>query len=226
MPWLIAGFMAMVFLIPIDGTQVKVHLPVNSKIDRFALVVMFGFLVLQSLLPKASGERPRRRMTLVMVAVLVFGGLALASILPNVDRIYRLGQLTDTEKSLSQLLAYIAFFLIVATQVRKTEIPAYGRLILVLAVLTAVGTLYESRTGYNVFYDLSSKLLRPIANVVPAPTNIHPSFSQGRKTIVGPTEHGLALASMLTIALPFAVVRMESSRRDEGGCCACLRSSC
>jgi O-Antigen ligase len=220
MPWLLAGFMAMVFLLPIDATEVKVHLPVDSKLDRFGIAAMLALLIVQALLPGTRERQPRRRMTVVTVAVLIFGALVLLSVLVNVDRIYRLGELTFAEKALSQLLAYVGFFLIVATQVRKSEVPAYGRLVLSLAVLTALGTLYESRTGYNVFYELGGQLLHPIAAVAPSPTNIHPTIEQGRKIIVGPTRHGLALASMLSIALPFAVIRMQEvrTRRSQLSC--------
>ena len=209
MPWLIAGFLAMVFLIPFQATDLKVHLPFDSKLDRFALAVMIAVGLSQPLVGRPSRGRARPRMSLAMAAVLVFAALVLASILPNVDRIYRLGELTFTEKALSQMLAYIAFFLIIATQVRRTEALAFGQLVFVLAIMTALGTLYESRTGYNVFYDLSSKLLGPIANVSPSPTIIHPVYDRPR--IVGPTEHGLALASMLSIALPFAVIRLKNA---------------
>jgi O-antigen ligase len=212
MPWLIAGFLAIVFLIPVQATDLKVHLPFNSKLDRFALALMIGFLAVQALVRSASPRRPRPRITVVMAAVLVFGAIVLMSIVPNVDRIYRLGQLTFTEKALSQMLGYIAFFLIIATQVRRAEIPAYGRLVVALAIITALGTLYESRTGYNVFYDLGSKLLSPIAHVSASPTVIHPTYDRPR--IVGPTKHGLALASMLAIALPFAVIRLREARTD------------
>jgi O-Antigen ligase len=208
MPWLLAGFMAMVFLIPIDSTEVKIHLPVDSKPDRFVIGAMVGVLIVQTLVTKKSPQRPRRRMTVVTAAVLIFGGLVLTSVLVNAGTIYRLGELTFAEKALSQVLAYIGFYLIVATQVRRSEIRAYTKLILWLAVITALGTLYESRTGYNVFYVLGRHLLEPIASVDPSPTNIDPTFEEGRKIIVGPTRHGLALASMLSIAMPFAVIRM------------------
>lgn len=211
MPWMIAVFVGMVFLVPIDGIRLKIHLPVDSKPDRFMLGAMLMLFILRSLLPDKE-NKPKRRMTAAATAALIFVGLALFSILPNLDRIYRLGQLTFDEKALSQLLAYVAFFFIVATQVRRTEIRAYGRMVLGLAVLTALGTLWESRTGYNIFYELSGKLFRSIATVMQSPTVINPTFSEGRKTIVGPTQHGLALASMLTIALPFAVVRLREAK--------------
>ena len=207
MPWVIAFFIGMVFLIPIDGTQFKVHLPVDSKPDRFVIAVMVGVLLLEYLVTSGR-SRPARRMTAATAGVLLFGAAALASVLPNVHRIYQLGQLNLVEKRISQIVAYAVFFLIVATQVRRSEIRAYGRLVLGLAVLTSLGVLYESRSGYNVFYHWTALILHPIATVIPSPTNIHPTVDEGRKTIVGPTEHGLALASMLTMALPFAVIRL------------------
>ncbi len=207
MPWMIAVFVGMVFLVPIDGTQFKLHLPVDSKPDRFMLVGMVGVLILQVLVT-GDRRRPVRRMTAATGGVLLFGAAALASVLPNVHRIYLLGELNLVEKRISQVVAYVAFFLIVATQVRRSEIRAYGRLILALAVITSLGVLYESRTGYNIFYHWTALVLHPIANVIPAPTNIHPTVDEGRKSIVGPTQHGLALASMLSIAMPFAVIRL------------------
>lgn len=211
MPWTVAGFMAMVFLVPIDGTTLKVHLPVSSKIDRFALLGMVGVLLLQRLV---SMDRPRtaRRMTATTGAVLVYGAVSLASVLPNAQRLYGLGQITLTEKALAQLLAYVAFFLIVSTQLRRTELRAFGRLVMGLAVLTSLGVLYESRTGDNLFYHWTATMLRPIADVIPSPTNIHPSVDAGRKSIVGPTQHGLALASMLTMAMPFGVIMVLEAR--------------
>ena len=39
LPWLLAAFLTMLFFVPIDSTELKVHLPVGSQIDRFAVVV-------------------------------------------------------------------------------------------------------------------------------------------------------------------------------------------
>ncbi|HEX5194075.1 MAG TPA: glycosyltransferase [Solirubrobacteraceae bacterium] len=212
MPWMIAVFMATVFLIPIDGTEFDVKLPVDSLPDRFLLVGMALVLLIQSLVtPKV--RRPVVRMNGATGAVLLFAAVGLASVLPNVSRIFQLGELSLVEKQLSQLIGYVGFFLIVATQVRRSEIRAYGRFVLILAVLTSLGVLYESRTGYNVFYDWTRSVLGPIAHVIQAPTNIHPSVDEGRKIVVGPTQHGLALASMLTVAMPFAVIRLFEVKR-------------
>jgi hypothetical protein len=150
-------------------------------------------------------------MTAVERAVLIFAAVALLSIVLNIDRIYQQHQLTFVEKGFSQLLGYGVFFFIVVATMRAAEIAAFARLILALTCLTALGALYEAHTGYNVFYLWSAKLLSPIASVAHAPTAIHPLY--GRKIIVGPTQHGLAVASMLTIGLPFAVLPLLKARR-------------
>ena len=208
LPWLLAAFLVMDFLIPFDGIIFKVHVGVDSKLDRFLLVAMIGVLILK----KVAGSTKRtRRTTAVELAVATFAGVAVLSVVVNIDRIYQLNQLSFTEKSLSRLLAYVAFFFVVVATVRAAEMVAFARLILVLACLTALGTLYEAHTGFNVFYVWAAKLLSPIATVLPSVTAIHPT-NGGRPTIVGPTAHGLALTGLLTIALPFAVLPLLEAR--------------
>ena len=209
MPWLIAGFLVMLFLVPFDAITFKVHLPMDSKPDRVLLAAMIAVWVGRALAGKT--KRNRRRLTPLERAVLIYTGIALISIVLNIDRIYQLNELTFAEKRLAQMLGYIIFFFMVVSTVRMAEIPAYARLILVLTCLTAIGTLYEAHTGYNVFYVWSAKLLSPIATVPRAPTAINLAY--GRPTVVGPTAHGLAVTSMLTIALPFAVLPLLKTRQ-------------
>lgn len=210
MPWLIAGFLVMLFLVPFDGVTFKVHLPMDAKPDR----VLIGLMIAVWLAQKVTGTlpRPRRRRTAVERAVLVYTSIMLVSIVLNVDRIFQLNELTFAEKRLSQMLGYIIFFFIVISAVRITEIANYAKLILVLSGLTALGALYEAHSGINLFYTWTAKLLSPIATVIPPATNIHPPGGD-RPIVIGPTAHGLALASMLTIALPFAVLPLLERRK-------------
>jgi hypothetical protein len=209
LPWLLAGFLAMIFLVPFDSIIFKVHLPANATLDRVLEVVMVAVFAVSRVLQGRSSRR--RRLTPVEVAVLTFGGVALLSIVLNIDRIYQQNEFSFVVKSFSALVAYGVFFFLVIATIRPQEMPAFSRLVLALTCLTALGTFYESRTGYNVFYVWSGQLLHPIASVAHAPTNIHPLY--GSKTVVGPTQHGLALASMLTIGLPFAVLPLLEARR-------------
>lgn len=205
LPWLLAGFLGMIFLIPFDAIIFKVHLPANATLDRVFEVVMIAVFLASRTVHGRSG--PRRRLTPVEIAVLVFGAIALLSILLNIDRIYQQNELSYVEKQFWQLLAYGAFFFVAIATVRPEEVPAFTRLIMGLACVTAVGTLYESRTGSNVFHLWSAKLLSPVATVGGPATN-------GKTLLVsGPTQHPLALASMLTIALPFAILPLLEARR-------------
>ena len=210
MPWLIAGFLAMLFLIPFDGITFKVHLPADIKLDRVLVGLMIAVWVAQRLTGNTFGG-PRRKRTTLERAVLIYTAIALLSIVLNIDRIVALNQLGFSEKSLSQFLGYVVFFFMVVATVRTEELGAYAKLILTLTCLTAAGTIYEAHTGINLFYEWSGKIFSPIATVMPAPTSlVNPS---GRPLIVGPTAHGLAVTSMLTIALPFAVLPLLTTKR-------------
>lgn len=205
LPWLLAGFLVMIFLVPFDAIIFKVHMPANATLDRTVLMLMIAvFLVTRVVNGRIA---PRRRLTPVEIAMLVFGGIALLSIVLNIDRIYQQNELSFVNKQLSQLLAYGAFFFVVIASIRAEEVPAFTRLVMVLACITAVGVIYESRSGSNLFFSLSRTLLGSFAQIGPVPTD------NAKVIISGPAQHGLALASMLTIALPFAVLPLLEARR-------------
>ena len=144
----------------------------------------------------------------------MFGGIALLSIVLNIDRIYQQNQVGFVEKGFSQLIAYGVFFFVVIATIRPEEMPAFSRLILDAHLPDRTG--HVLRVAYRrttLFYLWSAKLLHPVAAVAHSPTVIHPLDGAGTKTVVGPTKHGLALASMLTIGLPFAVLPALEARR-------------
>lgn len=207
LPWLLAGFLALLFLVPIDSTDAKIHLPVNSHIDRFAIVLMvLGWFVF------GGDERTfasRRRSRLFAGAAFAFAAIAVASLLFDAPRIVNLGQLTLAEKRFATLFSYLIVGWFALTAIRREDLRGFGSYLIGLACITSLGVLVERRTGYNAFYNLSAVILKPIAVVGAAPTNIHPTFgSDGRLDIVGPTIHGLAVTAMLTMVMPFALVRM------------------
>ena len=69
-----------------------------------------------------SQNGPRRRLTPVEIAMLVFGAIALLSIVLNIDRIYQQNQLSFVNKQFSQLLAYGVFFFVVIAAIRPEEV--------------------------------------------------------------------------------------------------------
>ena len=207
LPWILAGFLALLFLVPVDSTQAKIHLPVNSHIDRFAVVLMvLAWIVFGG--DKRTFASPRRS-KLFVGAAFAFTAIAVASLLFDAPRIVNLGQLTLAEKHFATLLSYLVVGWFALTALRRVDLRGFASYLIGLACITSLGVLIERRTGYNAFYNLSAVILKPIATVGAAPTNIHPTFgTDGRLDIVGPTIHGLAVTAMLTMVMPFALVRM------------------
>ncbi len=205
LPWLIAGFLAAIFLVPMEAIHLKVSLPVSSDLDRFLVALIVSVWALGALLSRQeSVVRLRSRGWAAGVIAFVF--IAVLSIAVNIDRITNLGEWEVAQRRLALLAALVAMFAIISLTLRVRELRAFSVLVVVLAVLAALGTIYEKETGYNVFYSTAATVFSPIATVDPAPTDIDPAFNQGRPMITGPTRHPLSATSILGMALPFAVV--------------------
>ncbi len=205
LPWLIAGFVTAIFLLPIDGIHLKVHLPFSSDFDRFFVAVIVA-VWLAGAVVGGREKVVRLRSRGWAAGMIAFFFLAVTSIVVNIDRITNLGEWEVAQKRLAVLIGLVAIFAIISLTLRVAELRPFTVLIAVLAVLTATGTIYEMKTGYNVFYSTATTVLSPIADVDPSPTEIDPAFNRGRPTITGPTRHPLSVTSLLGMALPFAVV--------------------
>ena len=101
LPWVLAAFLAMLFFVPIASTELKVHLPVDSRIDRFAVIG----LVLVWLLARGDQRAflHTRRSKLFASAACVFLALAVASLLLDAGRIVNLGDFQLAEKRFALL---------------------------------------------------------------------------------------------------------------------------
>jgi O-Antigen ligase len=226
LPWLFAAFLASIFLLPIDAIHLKVHLPFSSDYDRFFVALIVFVWAAGMALGKRSG-RLRLRPRGWAAATMIFFGIAVLSIVLNIDRITNLGELDVAEKRLALLISMFAVFAVFAVSLRVTELRNFAVLILVLAGLTSLGTIYEEKSGENLFYSTATSVFSPIATVDPAPTESSSDPSApGRPMISGPTRHALSLASLLGMAVPFAVVFAAgaSSQRRKllWGLLACL----
>jgi hypothetical protein len=200
LPWGVAVFIVMFWLVPFDSITLPVSLPLDASLDRPLLVGFFGLWLIITL---NGNEIRRRRATPVHWALLAFALVALVSIVANMTTLAGLGELSVAVKKLSLLFTYGLFFVVAASVIRPREVPAFITLMIGLASITAIGILVEYRTGYNAFFQWS-RLLFP--GTVP-PVDIGTYDSIGRLTIVGPGTHPLAPAVMMSLALPFAVVR-------------------
>lgn len=212
MPWMLAAFMAMLWLVPFDSIALKASLPIDLKFDRLVLPVIFVTWLLT--LVAGGVNAPRIRVTKIHIAVGVFIALAFLSVLVNATSLNQSLELGTSIKQLPLLLAYLSLFFMVASVLRRSEIRPFLTYTLVLAVLCSVGMLVEYKTQYNVFFSLSSKLLPGIFTIA---TNTEGYSSDGGRLLThGPTLHGLAAASILAMAVPIAVVRVMEAKRWHG----------
>jgi O-antigen ligase len=226
LPWLFAALLVMIFLVPFDAMQLKVAMPVSSDFDRFLVIAIVAVWGVGTALGRPQSVE-RLRPPGWAVGMIAFLLVAVASIAFNVERITNLGEWDDAQKHLAVLFSLAAVFAIVTLNLRASELRPFSVLIVVLAVITATGTIYEKKTGFNVFYETSSAVFSPVADVAPSPTDINPDPSTTpRPTITGPTRHALSVTSILGMALPFAVVLAAMTpvrrRRILWGLAACV----
>ena len=203
--------MAMLFLVPVASIEFDIHLPVDSRPDRFAIIglvlawVWFG-----------GDQRAflrTRRSKLYVTAACVFLALAVASLLFDAGRIVNVGEFKLAEKRFALLGSFLILSWFVLTALRFEDVRGFAGYLIGLGVAMSIGMLIERQTGYNIFYEWSRAVLGSIAKVAPSPTGIHPAFgTEGRVSVVGPTEHGLAATTMLALVMPFALVRVFDAK--------------
>jgi hypothetical protein len=215
LPWILAAFLAMLFFVPIAAIELKVHLPVDSRIDRFAIVALVLAWIWFGGDQRAFLRTPRSK--LYVTAACVFLTLAVASLLLDVGRIVNLGDLQLSGKRFALLGSFLILSWFALTALRFEDVRGFATYLIGLASVMSIGMIVERHTGYNAFYNWSDAILGPIAKVAPSPTEIHPAFgTEGRVVVVGPTQHGLAATAMLVMVMPFALVRVfdATSRRS------------
>jgi hypothetical protein len=215
LPWILAAFLAMLFFVPIAAIELKIHLPVDSRIDRFAVVALVLAWIWFGGDQRAFLRT--RRSKLFVTAACVFLALAVASLLLDVGRIVNLGDLQLSAKRFALLGSFLILSWFALTALRFEDVRGFATYLIGLASIMSIGMIVERHTGYNAFYNWSDTILGPIARVTPSPTEIHPAFgTEGRVVVVGPTQHGLAATAMLVMVMPFALVRVfdATSRRS------------
>ena len=210
LPWLIAAFIAMLWLVPFNLVALDVSLPVDLKLDRLVLPILLVVWV-AALIRRPDG--PRWVFTPIHAGIAVFAAVAGLSVVLNAQELNQTLVLGLSIKKLSLLAAYVSLFLVVASGVRRTEVPAFLKLVLGLAVVCGVGVIWEYRFGYNVFYDLTARITPGFFEV---PTTWGGVDDLGRREVTGPTQLGLEAVAILSMALPIAIVGLMDSRAWRG----------
>ena len=217
MPWLIAGFLVMVWLVPFDAMTLPIALPVDSAPDRLFLPIL-GFVWVLGLLSTRFAVR-RQSTHGIGPALFIFASVAFASIILNIAVLELSGDADLGIKKLAILISYGFFFLVVLTTLRRSELPAFAMLIVGLACITALGTILQYRTGTNVFFEWADKL--SFAGIdVHEPTVQNAAWE--RPNVAGPTQHGLAVATMMAFALPIPVLQMLRTQGAKRLAWACV----
>jgi hypothetical protein len=200
LPWALAGFVAMLFLVPFDAISLPVSLPLDSSLDR-PLLVALALLWVSSMLVLSGAARPRVKFTRVHLMAFAFFGVCCVGAAFNAGALIDMGEVSLVVKKLALLISYILFFVIVASVVRPREVPRFAALMVGLGVIVALATVVEYRTHYNVFYSLWGSVFS-----VSRPSDLDVPDSIGRLTVYGPTGNPLELAALLSMMIPFAVM--------------------
>ncbi|HET9197652.1 MAG TPA: hypothetical protein VFN92_05270 [Solirubrobacterales bacterium] len=204
LPWALAGFMAMLFLVPFDSIDLPVGLPLEAKLDRPVLLLIVALWVLS--LTILDGAQ-RVRFTPIHYAFVGFVLIAILSLVYNAETTVRLGELELGVRKLALLISYLTLFVVVASGVRPGEVRAFMTFMCGLAVVMALAVIWEYRSEINVFYTYLGKVL-PISS----PGELGNSDSIGRRSIIGPTIHPLAPAMMMACTMPFALISLYDSK--------------
>lgn len=222
LPWMLAGFIAILWLLPFNDIELRAQLPIDLKLDRLVL----PFVAATWALALAVGGRvaPRVRFTRIHAAVAAFLVCAFVSVILGARELSRTLELDSSLKQLPLLVSYVSLFAIAASVVRRSEIRAFLLYTLLLAVACAVGIVWEYRFKQNLFYDWSDKLLPGIFSVGDVDAGAVDDI--GRRFVRGPAGLPLEAVAMLSMALPVAIVSAMHAKpgRDRAlyGLAACL----
>jgi hypothetical protein len=209
LPWMLAMFIAMVWLVPFDQIQLNVSLPITLPLDRLFLPIIFGVWVLTM---RAGGPgAPTIRRTWIHGAIGAFGVVALLSVVLNAPELNHTLELMAGIKRIPLFASYGVLFIMFASVLRPTEVNAFVKYMLVLAVITSVGMLVEYRASYNIFYTLAHSLFPSQLFTVPSPVDGVDAL--GRRLVRGASSQPLEAVGMLSLALPIALVGIMKAKR-------------
>lgn len=207
LPWALAGFLAMLWLVPFNGVTVPVPLPVDSALDRLAIPLLAAFWI--AVMAAARGSAGLRyRPTGIDLFLGALLAIATWSVIYNVEELVALREFEIAVKKIAMLAGFGLVFYIVATVVRPSELDRWALAFVLLATAMAVGVVYEFRTRTNLFFDWTDALLPNAFSVAPPPED--PEW--GRELVLGPAETPILAGMMLAMGLVFALTGYMRAR--------------
>ncbi len=211
LPWILAFFIAVVWLTPFNDISLNANLPIEIRLDRMVL----PFVVIVWLAGARGGRSVRAalRMTWIHVALAALLASAFLSVVTDAHYLNQTLEFELSFKTLPLLVSYASIFVIAASAVRRSEVrPVHD-------VHARPRRDRRRRDDHRVPHQ-AKHLLEPVAESsspaasVSRPQPVGTGFdSLGRRVVLGPTETPLEALAMLSMALPIAVVRIIESRR-------------
>jgi hypothetical protein len=207
MPWALAGFIAMLWLVPFNQIKLDISFPIDLGFDRLVLPPLFVIWVFAF---AVGGRGVRVRLTWIHAAIGLFVTIAFISVVLDGRYLAHILELDLAVKQLPLLLSYMSLFLITSTTVRPGEVRAYINFTLILAVINAIGMVYEYRMISNPFYNIAGAILPGVFSIENAHDGVLDSL--GRTEVHGPAQPGVEAVTMLSMALPIAIVGFMHAR--------------
>lgn len=201
LPWSMAAFMVMLFLVPIDAILASGNaqgpFPIAPTLDRVLLTIVgIGWL-----LKFRSWRRIPVRLNRIHGIVFLFIAVCFLGLAVNGLQLAEFQEVMPTAKKLVLLVTFGSFFYFVSDIIRPGEVRPLLNLMVGLGVLCALGTIIERGTRNNLFYDVWNGVL-PMTR----PPEMDVLDDIGRLGVVGPTSEPLELATLLAIVMPFAII--------------------
>ena len=149
LPWMLAAFIALLWLVPFNSIQLNASLPIDMKLDRLMLPFIIGTWILSMAVGGRSA--PKLRLTWIHVALLGFLTCAIVSVVLDAPLLSNTLEFEISLKKLPLLLSYVTVFLMFASVVRRSEVAAFLKYTLGLGIVCALGIVYEYRFKQNLF---------------------------------------------------------------------------
>ena len=140
----------MIWLTPFDKIQLAAsEAPINITLDRIVLpIVAVIWLIALTAGPGAARDCGSPACTSRSA---VFVACAFLSVVLDARYLNHTGDLMLSIKKLPLLVSYVSIFVIVASSVRRSEVPAFMTYSLVLAVICGLEVIYEYHFHQNLF---------------------------------------------------------------------------
>jgi hypothetical protein len=200
---LLAVILALVLAVPIHRYTLPGALPFRLEPYRLAVALTIALWISALLIDR----RVRLRRTGLEAPLGLLLAATVASVVVNGDRVSELGG--DVAKSLTFFASFLLVFLMFVSVVRSRRVlRGLVQLLVGGGAIVAALTVYESRTGYNVFDHLSE--LVPGLNLTGTP---YVPERGGLARAYGSGQHPIPTGAAFVMLIPLAIYLIASSSR-------------